>query len=295
MSVADAAKLIEEAERLESMSASENTMTAARETSSSSTPSRPANLAPRGFNVSIERSLRRGSREDDCGQPVAEWAQTDDSTNLAPRDSSREDDCDRPVTEWAQTDDSTLSRPTATHTIGINEFVNSMKDEIDTHAGKMKKDGETIESDVGGSELQALDDLHNSASRESTEVRNLMRESRLDAAKHRVSAISQIRQSIKLLEESGDTIPAEKKDAMLAELTRSLKICKQSRREKQKGVSFTCCAPEPSKGSLEEGNRRLFDIQVNFVFEMFRFSVRYNTAFFSHPPSGLGVTTLPTV
>ena len=49
-----------------------------------------------------------------------------------------------------------------------------------------------------------------------------MRASRDDASRNRASAITQIQHSIRLIEESGDSIPSEEKETLLAELTSSL-------------------------------------------------------------------------
>ena len=73
---------------------------------------------------------------------------------------------------------------------------------------------------------------------------------------------------------------------MLAELTRAPRICNESLVKSRRGSLM----PVVTQGSrqrdkLEEGNRRLFDIRVNFVFEIFRLNyVRYALLFSpTHP------------
>jgi hypothetical protein len=111
--------------------------------------------------------------------------------------------------------------------VGLIKETNAGGKEDSTQDNDKKDDKDakqtTPKPDMNESSHRMLDELHTSASRESSEIRDLMRVSRNDAARNRASAIAQIRRSMDLIEDSGDTIPAEKKETLLAELAVSLK------------------------------------------------------------------------
>ena len=125
----------------------------------------------------------------------------------------------RHVTEWERSDTPTFSRPgSSAATIGIDEFVGLIKKDDEANNAGEEKDQDTGEPSAN----DELDALRVSASHESSKVRELMRASRDDASRNRASAITQIQHSIRLIEESGDSIPSEEKETLLAELTSSL-------------------------------------------------------------------------